>query len=111
MIKLIRTVRAEKPTEACQLAVKLTNYIKTNHNPNAIEVFVDRFAQNGHSIHWHIDFDNLAAFEKWQESLIDDQGYRGLLAEAEADKLFDPVTMCDLIQQRVDIALSSRTLN
>ena len=104
MIRLVRTVQTRHPKAAVDVATELVNHFKAKHSQKAIDVFVDRFADAGRRLHWHIDFEDLAHFEKWQTELSHDADYTKLLNKAQEIGAFVENTMVDTIQHDLGAA-------
>lgn len=97
MIRLIRSVKARLPEAAAHLAVELTENVKQHHNQLAIEVYIDRFSTGGRSIQWHIDFEDLAHYEKWRARLKKDAKHQDFISKAKEQDLFSEETQTDRV--------------
>jgi hypothetical protein len=111
MIRVIRSVSTIRPQEASEVALAIVDHVKSKHSQRDIGLFVDRFCDSGRKVHWHIDFDDLGHYEKWQKALAGDQAYGALLKKAAAKDLFDESTMTDSVQIEAGAAIKSIKLH
>lgn len=104
MIRLVRTVQTNDIQAAMTVAAEVVDHFKGNHSQKSIQVFADRFAVGGRHLHWHIDFDDLAHFEKWQSDIAGDEKYRAIIGQAQESGTFVPNTMSDVIGLEIGAA-------
>lgn len=76
----IRTARG-KPLEAIQWAKEVTEYINGKQPNFKVQVFTSRFGDSG-MLAWQIDFDDLAALDKYQKFFNSDEGYWALVTKS-----------------------------
>ena len=83
MFRFHRISRAKpgKFPEAIQFAKEVAGYINTKYAPISVQAYIEQFGDIG-TLHWHVDYDNLAAVEKINAQLLTDQGYWALLNKA-----------------------------
>ncbi|HEX6100178.1 MAG TPA: hypothetical protein VF432_27945 [Thermoanaerobaculia bacterium] len=104
MIRLVRTVHTNDVQAAMNVASQVVDHFKGKHSQKSIQVFADRFAAGGRRLHWHIDFEDLAHFEKWQADIAGDEKYRSIIEQAQGSGTFVPNSMSDVIGLEIGAA-------
>ena len=76
MIRWQRSIRSSgaRNLEAVQWAKEVTDYINSKHPDHKVQAFSSRFGDVSLLV-WQVDFEDLAALDKYQESFNTDQGY------------------------------------
>jgi hypothetical protein len=82
MVRFERSARVArgKLLEARQWAQEVTEYANKNHPEGKLQVFSERFGNIG-KLSWQVDFDDLAALDRYQASFDGDQGYWTLVSK------------------------------
>lgn len=75
-------------------AQEIADYANKNHTEGKLQVFAQRYGNIGKLV-WHVDFEDLAALDKYQTSFDKDQGYWALVSKGIAlvieDSIMDTV--------------------
>jgi hypothetical protein len=89
MIRWQRTIRAKvgKGLEAVQWAKEVTNYVNSKQPDYKTQAFSSTFGDINLLV-WHVDFEDLAALDKFSKFFETDQGYLELVRKA-ADLFID----------------------
>ena len=83
MIRWQRSIRSSgaRNLEAVQWAKEVTDYVNSKHPNYKVQVFSSRFGDVNMLV-WQVDFEDLAALDKYQQSFNTDQGYWELIKKA-----------------------------
>lgn len=83
MFRFHRISRAKtgKFQDAVRWAKEVVEYLYTNYAPISTQAYAELFGDLN-VIHWYTDFEDLATFERTNKQLLEDQGYRTLLNQA-----------------------------
>ncbi len=89
MIRWQRSIRAKvgKGLESVQWAKEVTDYVNSKQPNYKAQAFSSAFGDINMLV-WHVDFEDLAALDKFSKSLDTDQGYLELIRKA-ADIFID----------------------
>jgi len=84
MIRFQRTIQVAggRNLEAVQWAKDVTNYLNGKQPDTMVQAFSSRFG-DVNMMAWQIDFDDLAALDKYQQFFNTDQGYWEMIKKAE----------------------------
>ena len=76
MVRWMRTgqITGPGPMNAMVWIKDLEEYMKQNHGKYSAQVFLDTFGEVG-VVRFFIDFEDLAALEKYMQEINEDQGY------------------------------------
>jgi hypothetical protein len=85
MIRFQRSLRAARGrnAEAIQWAKEVSDYVNSKHPNHKVQAFSSRFGDIG-VLFWQVDFEDLAALDKFQQTLGVDQDYWDLVNKATA---------------------------
>ena len=67
--------------QAFQFAKEITEYVNTKYPQVSVQVYVEAFGAVG-TIHWFVDYKDLATLERTTGQLFSDQGYLAILGKA-----------------------------
>ena len=83
MIRWQRSIRIArgKNLEAVQWAQEVTDYVNSKQPNYTTQVFSSRFGEVNMLV-WHVDFEDLAALDKFAQFFSTDQGYLELIRKA-----------------------------
>lgn len=83
MIRFQRSIRVArgKNFEAEKWAKEVSDYVNSKHPNHKVQPFSSRFGELG-VLSWFVDFDDLAALDKFQQALGSDQEYWDLVGKA-----------------------------
>ena len=83
MIRLQRSIRAArgKNTEAVQWAKEVSDYVNSKQPNHNVQAFSSRFGDLSMMV-WQVDFEDLAALDKFEQAFNEDKGYHDLLNKA-----------------------------
>jgi predicted DsbA family dithiol-disulfide isomerase len=89
MIRVNRTTRVSrgKAQQGIQWAREVTEYANKNFPEASAEAYVEIGGNIG-TIHWFIDYADLATLERVAQQLAADDGYQAMLRQAADDALF-----------------------
>ncbi|MGD8404967.1 MAG: hypothetical protein PVJ21_15000 [Anaerolineales bacterium] len=89
MIRWQRSIRARvgKGLEAVQWAKEVTDYVNSKQPDHEAQAFSSTFGDINLLV-WHVDFEDLAALDKFSKFFETDQGYLELVRKA-ADLFID----------------------
>jgi len=84
MIRFQRTIQAAggRNLEAVQWAKEVSDYLNGKQPDHEVQAFSSRFG-DVNVIAWQIDFEDLAALDKYQQFFNTDQGYWGMIKKAD----------------------------
>jgi len=93
MIRFERSARIArgKLLEARKWAQEIADYTNKNHPEGKLQAFSERYGNIGKLL-WQVDFDNLTALDRYQESFDNDQAYWTLVNKS-ADLLVEDSVM------------------
>ena len=83
MIRWQRSIRSSgaRNLDAVQWANEVTDYVNGKHPNYKVQAFSSRFGDVNMLV-WQVDFEDLAALDKYQQSFNTDQGYWELIKKA-----------------------------
>ena len=83
MIRWQRSIRSSgaRSLEAVQWAKEVTDYVNSKQPNYKLQVFSSRFGDVNMLV-WQVDFEDLVALDKYQQSFNTDQGYWELIKKA-----------------------------
>jgi len=83
MIRFQRSIRVARGRnfEAEKWAKEVSDYVNSKQPNYKVQPFTSRFGELG-VLSWYVDFDDLAALDKFQKDLGTDQGYWDLVNKA-----------------------------
>ena len=67
--------------QAYQFAKEITEYLNSKYTQISVQVYVEAFGAVG-TIHWFVDYKDLATVERTTGQLFSDQGYLAILGKA-----------------------------
>ena len=96
MIRLLRSIKIRngKGPAAMKWAKELTDLLNNKFSGDKVQVFIERFGANS-TMYWIADYNDIAAFDQWQQRMDADTENQAFLTTAYEQALFVEGTIYD----------------